>query len=70
MEIWSVKVKVISKHSGEKGMTENAFVQKKFQAHKLESCLACQLNLKKLVLKSGFPKPSWKQSKNIFPLKQ
>ena len=28
MEIWSVKVKVISKHSGEKGMTENAFVQK------------------------------------------
>ena len=36
MEIWSVKVKVISKHSGEKEMKENAFVQKNsMQAHKL-----------------------------------
>ena len=43
MEIWSVKVKVISKHSGEKGMKKNVLCcSNKFQAHKLESCLACQ----------------------------
>ena len=55
IEIWSVKVKVISKHSGEKGMTENDFVQKNSRLTSFRVVFGLStLNSKKLVLKSGF----------------
>ena len=54
MEIWSVKVKVISKHSGEKGMKKNVLFKQIPGSQAWVVFGLSTLNSKKLVLKSGF----------------
>ena len=54
MEIWSVKVKVISKHSGEKEMKENVLFKQIPGSQAWVVFGLSTLNSKKLVLKSGF----------------
>ena len=54
-KIWSGKVKVMSKHSGEKGKRENACFSNKFQGHELLSRVwPVNTEFKKVILNQAF----------------